>query len=780
MKRRIFYTISILFSLISACSPVDEPENSKPDSENGNETGVTMSVVSINSERPGNEDEILLPAWELGQTIQVGVNQSKPLSKIDGTKAEFEFSQDITRPFNVLLPVSAYVDETHIRIEPENPVVPFAGYVGKGQPVWLNPVCGGLRIPMKGGYVDSDKHYTLKNIEIRGNRGEQMSGVFALDYNSLQLTSAEDTDESKVISSDMSVDLSSLSEREIEVIMPAGYYESGLTIRFTATDDTHYDYVTKSAFVVTAGMYTELPLVWYRPGEVQGMITGYVRSTSGEAIAGVVVSDGLNAAKTDRDGRYTLPWDQDEYAPKFVFVSTPREYSAPVVGGLPVFYKSWEQCKTLESVDFELEPNPSPDHYTLFMAADPQIRKKSWGSDKVAYHSIDAMDDLFRDLREYSSTLAGRKCYGMVLGDIVHEDMTLFPTHMAACATLNFPMYSVIGNHDHHTTAKGEDAQHEPFERHLGPRNYSVNLGKFHVISLDNFLLNPDNIRELDAYGLSDSDMEWLRNDLLYVSEDTQLIVCSHCTMFVKSSGNDTSDSAPNGRNYADLLSRYAKVYNFAGHAHASFNYVYARESGLSNVEVHILARSGGILWLNEYMANGGTPRGYLVCDVDGENIKWKWKVIPYLSGENQMSPVPSYTYRLWSYNNGVAYIGNELMKESYQITPYDRDAYPDGKVYASIYMWDELWGDPYLKVDGGVTYKMERVPRNDPYEYDAAEKEVMDHYNKYHDGFKNYGADVFRTARYVFRADPVEKHGTGVISVTDRFNQTFTVPISW
>lgn len=61
-------------------------------------------------------------------------------------------------------------------------------------------------------------------------------------------------------------------------------------------------------------------------------------------------------------------------------------------------------------------------------------------------------------------------------------------------------------------------------------------------------------------------------------------------------------------------------MHSWAGHSHINFNYAYSAEEPapkFPNVESHILARSTGALWLNESMSSDGTPRGYMVVEVD-------------------------------------------------------------------------------------------------------------------------------------------------------------------
>lgn len=779
MKIKTFLGLSF-FMVVLACTAKEDSPDSNSD-QGGAGSTETSTSISIDCHRPGNEDEITIESWTKGQTIRVGEYVSKPLSTINGTKAEFEFSESFSRPFNVLMPVSVYAGDNKIKIESENPVVPFAAYVGKGQPVWLGPVCGGIRIPMKGGYTTSDATYTLDRIEVRGLRGEQMSGIFELNYRTLALTSADDSPESKVITTGSNVVLDSKSEREVEFLLPAGEYESGLRIKFIAVDGSHYEYVTPTSFVVSAGNFTILPLVWYRPGEKQTRITGRVKDTSGTPVANVVVSDGKTSVKSDRDGNYALPLALDEYTPTFIYVSTPSEYTCPIVEGVPTFFKTWKDAQNMQSVDFELIPNTgNVDRYTLYMIGDPQIRALGARSDRMSYHSIDAMKDMFRELREHSNAIVGRNCYGVVLGDITSGWHEQIPEHIAQCKTLNFPLYSLIGNHDHIigygdlTEAEG----HEPYEKWFGPRNYSVNLGKFHMVILDDMVV--DHVKMTCGTGLTDTDLEWLRGDLSHVSEDTHLIVCAHSNMFMTDGYAEASNGTINGPEYAAILKKYQKVYHFAGHSHSSFNYVYPEDSELSNMEVHVVARATGILQLNEYIADGGTPKGFLVCEIDGTNIRWKWHLTKYLTGENMASVPPSYNYRLWDYKGGVAYVGSEMLNDSYQLRAYDAGAYPDGKVYANIYLYDEAWEDVYLYVDGGGKYKMERVLKGDPYTYDASNKEIIEHYNNYHEYFKDYGHRVITSVRHLFRIKPNETHGTGRIVVTDRFGETHSASVKW
>ena len=70
-------------------------------------------------------------------------------------------------------------------------------------------------------------------------------------------------------------------------------------------------------------------------------------------------------------------------------------------------------------------------------------------------------------------------------------------------------------------------------------------------------------------------------------------------------------------------------------------------ETELANLEAHSVVRSTGELWTNEYLSIG-VPRGYVVVDVDGEDISWKFKPTVYQSGKS-WSTTPAYSHRNWN-----------------------------------------------------------------------------------------------------------------------------------
>jgi len=416
------------------------------------------------------------------------------------------------------------------------------------------------------------------------------------------------------------------------------------------------------------------------PNGGNATVTGTVVDQRGLPVEGVVVSDGLLTTLTDESGYYALESDLSKR--RFVQVTIPAAYEIPVKNGIPQFWRRIPEGATEFEADFTLQARrKAASRYTVLMTADPQIRSRSARYDNFAFHSIDMYEDMCRDLRETAASITDRPVYGISLGDLVHNDMSLYPTYCAGIADFDFPVFSVIGNHDHVQNAATDREAVKKFEEYLGPTCYSVELGELHFIFLDNIVmknntLDPNNV---GAYsdGLSDEAYSWLCNDLKYVDKDRTVMLCAHSSMFRKPD-SEPADRDRHGPDYASRLAQYRCVHSWAGHSHINFNYAYSAEEPapkFSNVESHILARSTGALWLNESMSSDGTPRGYMVVEVDGEAVSWYYK--PY------------------SYENDVP----SGLDRSHQIRVYAPGVwYSDGYVYANVWNHDARWGPSAIR----------------------------------------------------------------------------------
>lgn len=519
------------------------------------------------------------------------------------------------------------------------------------------------------------------------------------------------------------------------------------------------------------------------------MISGTVKGNDGALLEGVVVSDGQYCVKTDKQGRYYLPSNLSRGDHEYVMVSTPSAYSAPVQDGHATFWKWLKDCSKDTNgkyvADFTLEKNANPNRYKVLMFADPQPRKRTAGLDKFAYHSLDMCDDMYLDMKEYVDANRTCKIYGIGLGDIVHQDLSLLAQYRNGMATTGLTTYNVIGNHDQgHTLDMTDEDASIAYENTMGPANYSFNLGKVHYLMLDNMMSQKGAYSDECATGLTDDIWEWVKNDLSHVSLDTPIMVCAHSPMMMKEDGANRTGSHLNDLRY--LLSKYEKVYAWAGHSHSTFNYV---DTSNPVIETHTVSRVTGTLWNNEYLGANGTPRGYVVVDYNNGEISWKFKPLYYqrgaFGGHNMGDDRPDYKWRDWDYDAS----GKAIMKstgkpldETYQMQVFPPFTYgaADKNIYVNVFLWDELWQSPRLTIDG-MPSVMKRVTEKD-FCYSYSDWDIT---NFYHTK-GNWSAvnESFipdkNNNHSMFRAYVDSEHGSGTVSVKDRFGNTHTATITW
>ena len=513
-----------------------------------------------------------------------------------------------------------------------------------------------------------------------------------------------------------------------------------------------------------------------KPITVVGTVKG-----DGAPLEGVVVSDGISCVKTGADGKYALPADLEKS--DFVFVSTPSGWSAPVEQGQAIFWKKTASCSKGSDgkyvADFSLNKITNPEKFTIFIYADPQPRKNSGSTDKLAYKALECCEDMYDDMQELKASITDQPVYGIGLGDIVHQDISLLDNHKTGFARTGISNYNIIGNHDQgHVMEQSDKEASKAFEAKMGPVNYSFNLGKMHFLMLDNMIAQgPGSGKYSDdecITGFTEDIWQFIQNDLATVSSDTQIMVCAHSPMMALADGGERSGHYL--EQLRGLLRRFPIAYVWAGHSHNTFN----KATTDNNIESHTLTRVTGALWTNEYISTNGTPRGYVVFKYNNGEVTWKFKPIYYQRGSHQAT-APEYTYRDWDYvdytvngnstKHAVLKSNGSPLDDSYQMQVFAPGVYEDKYVYVNVFMWDEKWEKP--KLNGAA---MNRVTKTN-FKYSYAEKLITEYY---HAKASWYSEVDLNNCASIFRGYDDRAHGTGTVSVKDRFGQTYTSSITW
>lgn len=364
---------------------------------------------------------------------------------------------------------------------------------------------------------------------------------------------------------------------------------------------------------------------------------------SGEtALAGVWVSDGVLFTQTDADGCY---WLKSQKKHGYVFVSLPSGYQPAVDKAMPAFWASlYKDASRTEQHDFSLT-RVDNDKHTIVVATDIHLANRNSPLDYKQF-----ADGFMKDVKTFATANSAAPIYGLCLGDLSwdgywYKNSWALPQCKEALATLPFPLYATMGNHDNDPRVAGDFGAEATYKSIMGPSYYSMNIGKVHYIMLDNNVYNNPGANEDDrSYYkyITAVQLAWLKEDLKHVDPQTPIIVGMHCPSYVISSlvGNfvlyrsfNEPSNAAASNDLLNCFKGFKTVHLVSGHTHYNMTMpLSAKGIGGADymVEHNIAAVCGSWWWTAQYANNNlckdGSPDGYKVFEVDGASIKWYYK----------------------------------------------------------------------------------------------------------------------------------------------------------
>lgn len=332
-------------------------------------------------------------------------------------------------------------------------------------------------------------------------------------------------------------------------------------------------------------------------------LTGKV-TADGQPLAEVVVSDGYSVVRTGTDGVYKIKRDP---AARFVFITIPADCKVPLKENhKPDFYRSLDQSVSVITADFALTKQAKENDFTLIALADPQF------SDDYEYTRFtqETVPDLLATQQAVSA--GGKPVYGVLLGDLVWDNMNMFGKFGYEFGRFSFPFFTVIGNHDHDMRVKNDDVKAAaPYEKTFGPTYYSFNRGDCHFVVLDDIEYNGGGASGKGyATKVSAEQMAWLAKDLYHVPKTKLVIVSLH----VNTKTRFTSTSIDNNTALYALLEGY-QAQILSGHTHWHGNV-----SISANITEHIHGAACGAFWSGN-ISRDGSPNGYGVYEISGNKV---------------------------------------------------------------------------------------------------------------------------------------------------------------
>jgi Predicted phosphohydrolases len=378
-------------------------------------------------------------------------------------------------------------------------------------------------------------------------------------------------------------------------------------------------------------------------GYAQETATGYVyvdangngkRDRKEAGLPNVGVSNGRDVVLTDENGRYTLPVGDDN----ILFVIKPGGYRIPLdAHNLPKFYyihKPKGSPADLKyagvpptgplpkSIDFPVIPSPEPDTFRTLVFGDPQ----AYTAQELAFFNKGIVDEV-----------VGVKgvAFGISLGDLVGDDLSLHPGYKDAIARIGLPWYNLKGNHDMNYDATADSLSDETFEANFGPANYSFNYGKVHFIVLDD-VRYPDP-RDGRGYwgGFRPDQLDFIENDLKHVPKEHLVVLAFHIPLDHR---NGDTFRAEDRQRLFDLLKDYPHTLSLSAHMHTQTQHFYSEADGWHQDKPHHEYNAGttsgdwysGMLderGVPQATQRDGTPNGYAWIDFDGNTYRISYQV---------------------------------------------------------------------------------------------------------------------------------------------------------
>ncbi|MGV8942317.1 MAG: calcineurin-like phosphoesterase C-terminal domain-containing protein [Lysobacter sp.] len=423
---------------------------------------------------------------------------------------------------------------------------------------------------------------------------------------------------------------------------------------------------------------------------------------SGEAgIAGIKLSNGRDIVLSAADGSYSIavrPGDT-------VFAIKPSGYAfAKREDGLPAFWQHYfpdgspalkyagVPKQASRRMDVALQPvQASSGDLDVVVLADPQVKSLV----DVDYYAR----DIIASIRGEAPAQLG-----LSLGDIVDDDLSLYPALNRQTASLGVPWLHAAGNHDLDFDAGRDEDSLLSFRNTFGPDTLAWEEDGAAFVLLDDVIYRPGQ-KPTYVGGLREDQFEFLQTYLPTVDKSGLLVIGVHIPFFNTSSapGVETFRTRDRERLFA-LLQDFPNVLLLSGHGHMQQHV----DHGISNgwhgrqpLHEYNVGAACGAFWSGAKDAAGipdatmadGTPNGYARLKVgQGGEYALSWHPARLVSDD------PART-------GAMAIRAPRVLR---------RGAYPAWGVYANVFMGMDGSRVEY-RVAGGDWRPMQRVHQADP-----------------------------------------------------------------
>jgi len=454
-------------------------------------------------------------------------------------------------------------------------------------------------------------------------------------------------------------------------------------------------------------------------------------------VPGVTVSNGLNVVDTDADGTYRIAIEEGDT----LFITKPSGWAVPTSSEeLPRFYyhhapngapadrrpryRGIAPSGPLpDSIDFPLIRRAESASFTSIWFADPQPQTK----DEVEFVRDDAVAEL----------IGADAAFGITLGDIAYDDLSLYPRLSRNIAQIGVPWYHVPGNHDINKLAATDAESLDTFRRNFGPSYYSFDYGQVHFVVLDTVVYEGTSLGSDDpdplgsgpyTGGLGERQLAWLANDLRRVPQNRLVVLAMHIPLHSEIDPEEPKVNVGDRQQLFEILEGREHLLAVAGHMHIAEHYYFDSDSGFEGpvpLHLHTLSAVCGSWWSGPLDPRGvptslqrdGAPRGYYLMDVDGAEATLRFQATGR-PADHQMRITLDPGFPRSSVDIRRDYRHGELLGNRFELS----------QLYSTRVLVNLFEGGPKSTVefqigDGPVT-EMGRVVRTDPFVEELFQRE--------------------------------------------------------
>lgn len=358
-----------------------------------------------------------------------------------------------------------------------------------------------------------------------------------------------------------------------------------------------------------------------------------IRDRNEKGLAGVALSDGESIVRSDERGRYML----EAKSARSVFMVKPAGHDVALrADGLPdtwinlqpeagprLRYGGVPASATGGCRDFALRaaPKVAPAALDVLVFGDPQL-KSMVDADYYAR-------DIVAPLQENPAARLG-----ITLGDLVNDDLSLFPGLKAIDARLGLPWLHAPGNHDIDFDAPRDEDSLDSFRHAFGPDTYAWEEAQANFIVLDNVIYQPGQQPQYIG-GLRESQFTFLQSYLATAAKDRLLVLSMHIHLYDAIPGVETFRKADRERLFA-LLKPFPNVLVLSAHSHKQLHVFHDAATGwhgATPLHEYNVGASCGTYWTGVKDAQGipaatmndGTPNGYARLRIEKGKADLRW-----------------------------------------------------------------------------------------------------------------------------------------------------------